>query len=248
MHHSPVLTNMTNTNLIPSSDRNISSSALVFARCAMDRLPTDILTRIVAFCPTGRPSRSEACLAPYALISKQWQKVVEQHVFSSVKLKFSELATFAAVYDAGLDREHRRSALQRLKYIIRSIPGTDEALASETSPERTVARQKDTQAALHALGEIYRLLSSWSINKPITLEIQFPQETTLPPDSMSSIPRTELVKRFVFESTFQLDTALLVPIASQMIGLQEIEWDLDDYDKSINSVFRRKARYGKFVL
>ncbi|KAG9570323.1 hypothetical protein KCU71_g368, partial [Aureobasidium melanogenum] len=209
----------------------------------MDKLPPEIISEILGYCPRGRPSRGRPCLAPYALISKQWQQIVERLVFSSIRLKSSELGHFTDVYGDEAEEIHRRSALQQLKYTIEPTPGTDEALESEIATERAIARQEATEAVLFSLGELYSILSSWSTNKTITLEIGFPQETCISKAAIELIPRTELVKRFEFKSTAQRDPVLLASIASQMIGLQDIKWELDDYDKNINSVSRRKARY-----
>ncbi|CAD0099886.1 unnamed protein product [Aureobasidium mustum] len=209
----------------------------------MNSLPIEVLTNIISYCPTGRPSRSHQCLGPYALVSRQWQQVVERRVFSSLKLRSSELDFFNTLYSAGGGREHRRSALRKLRFIIESIPGTHEALESEPPSERAAARYRDTEIAMHVLGKLYSVLSSWSLKKAIILEIEFPPETCLSKSAIDLISTTELVKRFEFHSTAQRDPILLVHIAARMHDLQEIKWELNDYDKSINSVSRRKARY-----
>jgi hypothetical protein len=214
----------------------------------MDKLPPEIIANVAAYCPAGRRSESEPCLAPYALISKQWQQVVERRIFSSLEIMSSEIKVFKTIFGAEKDRSLRRSALRRLRYSIESIPGIAEALSSSSKSERATVRQRNTDAALQSLKELYTTLDSWSINRSMTLEISLPRETSLPTGSMKTVPGTQLIKEFVIDSRALRTTALLTPIASQMIGLQEVQWQLDDWDKTMNSVSRRKKRYGKFSI
>ncbi|KAH0378934.1 hypothetical protein KCU92_g8439, partial [Aureobasidium melanogenum] len=213
----------------------------------MDKLPPEIIANVAAYCPAGRRSESEPCLAPYALISKQWQQVVERRIFSSLEIMSSEIKVFKTIFGAEKDRSLRRSALRRLRYSIESIPGIAEALSSSSKSERATVRQRNTDAALQSLKELYTTLDSWSINRSMTLEISLPRETSLPTGSMKTVPGTQLIKEFVIDSRALRTTALLTPIASQMIGLQEVQWQLDDWDKTMNSVSRRKKRYAQFL-
>lgn len=214
----------------------------------MDDLPTELIANIVAHCPINRNSRRRPCLAPYALISKRWQQVVERRLFKSLKIKGSELETFTAICGAGPQREHRRLALQRLEYSIECIPGVDETLKEKPASERAALRQENTYSALQSLDALSSVLRSWSTSRHITLELCLLVQTTFPPGLLNLIPRTKLVKEFVIYSMSPLTTALLEPIASRMDGLQEIKWVLPDGDDTTNSVARRKERYRKFLI
>ncbi|KAK6004330.1 hypothetical protein QM012_008192 [Aureobasidium pullulans] len=209
----------------------------------MNSPPTELITSIVAYCLCGRPSEGEPGLSPFALISEQRQQVDEQRIFSSLNLKSSESKVFATVYGAGPEREHRKSALKRLKYSIESIPGIDERLRDNPAPERMAIRGRNACHALENLGALYSILNSWSTNNRIMLEIRLPGQIFRPKTLSDIILITKLIKRVEMDSTNLPSTTLLEPIAFRMQGLQEIKWWLFDHDVTSNSVSRRKRRY-----
>lgn len=90
----------------------------------MEKLSNEVLSLIVAHIyAKPPPPRSRDPFAPrrppqgpnlYAVISRQWQHVVEAHVFASIKLDSSELRSLASVFNDA----RRRAILRRLEYNI----------------------------------------------------------------------------------------------------------------------------------
>lgn len=168
-------------------------------------------------------------------------------MFSSIRIKDSELALFEAMYGDEPNRLHRRSALQRLEYSTKSMSVTEEALGSKSASVTACVKKDNTDAVLRSLDALFSILKSWSTEKYLELEVTFPSDIVWSTMPERVVPITKLVKRFVVDSRNMFNTALLNSIATHMIGLQEIDWELDDWDKSTNSLARRKKRYGKLL-
>lgn len=90
----------------------------------MDSLTTELLSMVVGhlydksppplFLNPLEPPASRLTKIPYACVSRKWQDMVEAYNFVSMKLKSTELDTFASIY-SGL---RRRSILRRLEYSV----------------------------------------------------------------------------------------------------------------------------------
>ncbi|KAI2466184.1 hypothetical protein F4781DRAFT_406595 [Annulohypoxylon bovei var. microspora] len=129
----------------------------------MDHLSAEIMALIAAhLCTVPRtpfpiPGAPRISHAPYAVLSRRWQSAVEPWTFSSIKLRDTELDTFATIFAVS----HRRTLLRRLNYNV-SLPTHGDSRHGFTQ----------NQAALkNSILKLLNVLKGWD-NVDARLELQ----------------------------------------------------------------------------
>jgi hypothetical protein len=213
----------------------------------MDKLPPEIISNIVASIPDRTRPRRKGRLASIALISRQWQQAVEHRTFSSLRLRNTDLVTFAQIFNDNARGPTRASALKRLDYVIGSSPRIDKGWNACSYTERIVELQSNTENVVIHLKLLYNIIDVWSAVKAIELAIYVPTRTTSHVIDPEAVPKTRAIKKLIARSETICPPGMLISIASGLPRLQGIDWDIDDSYRSINPVSRRKNRYGKFM-
>jgi hypothetical protein len=213
----------------------------------MDNLPSEIISNIVAWIPDRTRPRRKGRLAPIALISRQWQQVVEHRTFSSLRLRTTDLETFAQIFNEDTRGSTRTSALKRLVYVVGSSPRIDKEWNACSRAERLAELQGNTETVLLRLKLLYNVIDVWSASKAIELAIYVPPRTMSDLVNPEVVPTTRTIKNLIARSETICPPGMLISIASGLPALQGIDWDIDDSDRCINSISRRKKRHGKFM-
>jgi hypothetical protein len=221
----------------------------------MEHLPLELVFRIIHltlerdFDPDAtRPTkpRQAWCLA---LVCKQWRDIVESRTFGTITLKSSDLDAFAEIYGSQL----RRASLHTLNILL-DIPGCVDAAAPRTTSRamRATTRRHNSEAFTKILKDWFTTLGSWPYNpardRTITLAISGPshnrplEKVQLPaPDT---IPRVHRITSLNCSDT-TIRLASLPLVASRLPKLEKFNWDYFDMIKPLNSVRRRRDRYGR---
>ncbi|KAI3331382.1 hypothetical protein F4824DRAFT_475601 [Ustulina deusta] len=131
----------------------------------MDSLSPEVMALVAArLCTVPRtpfpiPGAERISCAPYAVLSRRWQSAVEPWTFSSIKLRDTELATFAAIFAVS----RRRALLRHLEYNV--------SLATHGDSRHDFAQN---QAALkNSVLKLLNVLKDWDndVGAKLTLRV-----------------------------------------------------------------------------
>jgi hypothetical protein len=169
--------------------------------------------------------------------------------FGTITLKSSELDAFAEIYGSQL----RRACLHKLTILL-DLPSCVDAAASRTTSRvmRATARRHNSEAFTKILKDWFTTLESWSYNpardRTIALAICGPSHNgplekvqLLAPGTIPQVHRITSLN--CSDSTIRLVSLPLV--ASRLPKLEKFNWDYFDMIKPLNSVRRRRDRYGR---
>ena len=219
----------------------------------MKHLPLELITRIIDYIsetdPDSDSSRSTKPRQAYlALVCKQWRDTIENRTFRTITLESSELEAFTKVYG----KQERRTSLHRLNISL-DLPGCVDAAASRTISRaiRASTRQRNNKAFTKILRDWFATLESWPYNpardRAITLAIYGPAQSRplekvqlLDPDTVPRVHR--ITSLSCSDTTMRL--ASLPLVASRLPKLEKFRWEYFDMIKPLNSVRRRRDRYG----
>jgi hypothetical protein len=221
----------------------------------MEHLPLELVFRIIHLTLEGdfnldatRPTRPRQAWY-LALVGKQWRDIVESRTFGTITVKSSELDAFAHIYGSQL----RRAFLHRLNILL-DLPGCVDAAASRTTSRamRATTRRQNSEAFAKILEDWFTTLESWPYNpardRTIALAISGPSHNRslekvqlLAPDTIPRVHR--IISLNCSDSTIKLVSLPLV--ASRLPKLEKFNWDYFDMIKPLNSVRRRRDRYGR---
>jgi hypothetical protein len=219
----------------------------------MEHLPLELVSRIIHFTSEAdsdpdstRPTKPR--LAYLALVSKQWRDVIESRTFGSITLESSELDAFAKIYRGQL----RRASLHRLNISL-DLPGCVDGTPSRTTSKamRASTRRHNSEAFTKIVKDWFTTLASWPYNpardRGIFLAIYGPAHSRplgkvklLAPDI---IPQVHRITSLDCSDTI-MRLASLPLLASRLPELGKFSWDYFDMIKPLNSVRRRRGRYG----
>jgi hypothetical protein len=218
----------------------------------MESLPLELVSRIIDFTsyidPESRPVKPRQ--AYLALVCQQWRDIIEPRTFGNITLKSTELETFANIYGGQLGTQ-RRAYLHRLVLMLDLPECVGVASRKGSRTDRASRRQRNNEVFTKALRDCFTTLNSWSYSPGRDQAIDFVLDG---PDRVSpsgrivllasdSISQVQRITRLACPDTV-IRLGSLPLITSRLPKLQEFSWDLFESEEPLNSVRRRRDRYG----
>ncbi|KAL2818074.1 hypothetical protein BJX63DRAFT_83196 [Aspergillus granulosus] len=119
-------------------------------------LPPEIISHVLSYLDSSS-------LAPYAIVSKQWQAIIEKRTFSSLSLDTTQLLELARTVSR--PRQHLIRQL-RLK-----ILSPEYAPAAREEVETDEDREQNNHAFTDAIHSLFKVLAGWSNNTEASLSL-----------------------------------------------------------------------------
>lgn len=225
----------------------IRFKTILFSR-NMDTLPPELIGNIL------RHLKKKRRLTPFALISRTWHEEVERITFSSLSIKNTELATFASILSNQPNNLNRRKYLRRLRFEIQ-IQKFQVAKGKSLLDEIDKQKQHNKATFTKAIRNLFETLSSWDLRQSIDLELYMrdPKPDLLGFDisfcetaeftSWEDLPTLSCVRSLICGVPLALN--VFMHIVRALPKLWHLSWWIMEEDDNINSLARRKARYGK---
>ncbi len=123
----------------------------------MVTLPPELIKHVISYLDPNS-------LAPYASINRQWQALVENHIFNTLKVNTSRLADLQIIV-----RSRRCLAVRKINLTV-TLPeySVEERLQVETDEDR----QRNNEAYTQTICTLFTILSSWPDECNIDLSIR----------------------------------------------------------------------------
>lgn len=220
----------------------------------MDSLPPKLLCDIVDLAATAQSFAYKPHLSPYAAVSEKWQQLIESKQFSCIRINNDDIDTFASVFGDGMNREHRRAALQQLFLRVYSPVRPTKPRSGSTIEERREEVAANDTVFSKSLQSLFSAMQSWSLGNLLDLYLFVPTRNsnglfacrTEPRIlALESLPRVSCVEKFVSRGQMNLPTETLVGVASRLPNLRHVDWQIADGDgRPALLIERRQNRYG----
>ncbi|KAI8631029.1 hypothetical protein F5Y19DRAFT_427379 [Xylariaceae sp. FL1651] len=173
----------------------------------MDRLSPEVMALIAArLCAVPRtpfpiPGAPRISCAPYAVLSRRWQGAVEPSTFSSIRLKDTELVTFATIFAA----PRRRALLRHLKYNV--------SLATHGDSRHDFGQNQTTLK--NSILKLFNVLKDWDndVGARLTLQVdvEWDIDTSQGPVELDfNVLNSSSARRYLMFDTAELPTVRCV--------------------------------------